>query len=127
MSKPDKTIMQIESQYVNQYNAQVARQERRRQRLMRRLIFFGVVVVVVFGALTIYHINQRSLLAEKQEQFDELSKQMAKLELEETGLREEISLLSDEEYILDIARTNYFLSNEGDLIFQVQELEERSY
>lgn len=127
MTRPDRTIMEMQSEYMDQYNAHVARQQRRRKRLIRRLVFFSIMVVVIFGVLTIYHIDQRNLHAEKQEEFNMLSEQMAELELQERVLREEIDLLSDEAYILDIAKTSYYLSNEGDIIFQLEELEDRSY
>lgn len=127
MTRPKKTIAKIQSEYMNQYNAKVGREQRRKKRLMQRLIMFSMVVVVVFGMLTMYHINQRSLHAEKAEEFEQLQKQMAFLEKQENELQEEIDLLSDKEYILDIARTNYFLSKKGELIFQVQDGEDLSY
>ena len=42
---------------------------------------------------------------------------MTKLEKEEKNLTEEISLLNNDEYVLELARTNYFLSKEDELIF----------
>lgn len=127
MTKPSQTIAKIQSEYMNQYNAKVARNQRRKKRLIQRLIMLSMVVVIVFGMLTMYHINQRSTHAEKIEEFEQLQKQMAFLEKQETELKEEINLLSDKEYILDIARTNYFLSKKGELIFQVQGEEDLSY
>jgi len=112
---------------MNKYNAEVERKRRRKKRLTQRLVFASVVIVVTFGFLLSYHVKQRSLYAEKQERYDELIEQKSILEKEEKNLLEEIDLLKDEEYILDIARTNYFLSKEGELIFQLPEEEERSY
>lgn len=127
MTRPNKTIAQIQSEYMNQYNAKVARDQRRKKRLMQRLIMFSVVVAIVFGTMTMYHVNQRSIHAEKAEEFEQLQKQMTFLDKQEKELQEEIDLLSDKEYILDIARTNYFLSKKGELIFQVQDGEDLSY
>lgn len=127
MTKPNQTITEMQSEYMEKYNTQLARHQRRKKHLRQRLVAFGLVIVVVFGALAVYHLKQRSISAEKTEQYILLSEQMAKLELEEEGLREEIALLSDDAYILDIARTKYFLSKKGDLIFQVEDEEDRSY
>lgn len=127
MTRKNQTVAKIKSDYMKKYNAQMERSRRRKKRLIQRLLFASIVIVVTFGVLSTYHFKQRSLYSEKQEQFDELTDQMTVLEQEEKELVEEINLLNDEEYILDIARTNYFMSKEGELIFQVQEEEERSY
>src|SRR5690625_2306615 len=112
---------------MNKYNAKLERNRRRKKRLIQRLVFASAVIVITFGVLLTYHLKQRSLNADKQEQYEELTEQITILEQEEKELLEEIDLLNDEEYILDIARTNYFLSKKGELIFQVKEEEERSY
>lgn len=127
MTRPNKTVARIKSEYMNKYNAELERKRRRKKKLIQRLVFASVVIVVTLGFLLSYHIKQRSLYAEKQEQYNELIEQKSVLEKEEKNLLEEIDLLNDEEYILDIARTNYFLSKEGELIFQLPEEEERSY
>ncbi|MEI3613971.1 FtsB family cell division protein [Pseudogracilibacillus sp. SO30301A] len=127
MTRPNKTVARIKSEYMNKYNAELERKRRRKKKLIQRLVFASVVIVVTLGFLLSYHIKQRSLYAEKQEHYSELIEQKSVLEKEEKNLLEEIDLLNDEEYILDIARTNYFLSKEGELIFQLPEEEERSY
>lgn len=126
MAEKNKTIARIRSSYMQQYEAQKERQKRRKKRLFRRLSLFSVLVILLFGSLTIYHFNQRSVYSEKKQQYEQLSEQLVDLEKEEKNLEEEINLLNDEEYILDIARTNYFLSKKGELIFQIED-EDRAY
>lgn len=121
-----KNVERLDSNYMQQYDAYIERQKRKKQRLMRRLVLFSIAAAIVFGSLTVYHFNQRALHAEKEEQYEELQNEMAALEQKEKNLKEEISLLNDEEYVLDIARTNYFFSKEGELIFNIPE-EEPSY
>jgi len=127
LTRPNKTIARIKSDYMNKYNAEMERKRRRKKKLIQRLIFASVAIIVAFGSLFAYHLKQRSLYADKKEQYEELIEQMSVLEKQEKELLEEINLLNDEEYILDIARTNYFLSKEGELIFQIQDEEERPY
>jgi len=127
MTKSNKRITKIKSDYMNQYNMEVERNRLRKKRLKQRLIFASAVILVTFIGLLTYHFKQRSIHAEKQTQYEELTEQMTQLEQEEKVLLEEIDLLNDKEYILDIARTNYFLSKEGELIFQVDDENERSY
>ncbi|TFJ92990.1 FtsB family cell division protein [Lentibacillus salicampi] len=121
-----KNVTRLDSNYMQQYDAYIERQKRKKKRLKRRLILFAIVVAIVFGSLATYHLNQRALYEEKEEQYEQLQNEMTALEKNEQNLKEEIKLLNDEEYVLDIARTNYFFSEEGELIFKIPE-EEPSY
>jgi|SRR5690625_3739730 len=112
---------------MNQYQIQLERSRRRKKQLIKRLVIASVIIVVSFGALLTYHLGQRSTYADKVEEYKQLTEEFNELEAEESELLEEIDLLNDDEYILEIARTNYFLSKKGELIFQVEEKEERSY
>ena len=108
---------------MKQYDAQLRREKRRRKRLFRRIMASVLFVTLVLGSLTLYHFKQRSVQAEIKTEYNELEKEMAKLEKEEKNLTEEISLLKNDEYILDLARTNYFLSQEDELIFLTEDVE----
>ncbi|MFC4558565.1 septum formation initiator family protein [Virgibacillus kekensis] len=126
MSRKEKPITKIESSYVQQYDAYIERQKRKKKRLIRRLVLFSAVVVIVIGCLTTYHIQQRMLQEEKAQEYEQLQDKLATLEKEEKELKEEINLLKDEDYVLQIARTNYFFSKEGELIFKLPD-DEHSY
>ncbi|WP_330948801.1 FtsB family cell division protein [Virgibacillus sp. MG-45] len=117
MSSRKKTVAQIDSSYMNQYNAHVERQKRKKQRLVRRLVLFSVIVMLAIGSMTTYHFKQRALKEEKIKQYEQLELELATLKKEESNLKEEIELLNDDEYILEIARTNYFFSKKGEIIF----------
>lgn len=114
-----KTVTRIDSDYMQQYDAYIERKQRRKQRLIRRLVLFSLLVVLAVGSMATYHIKQRTLQAEKQEQYDRLEEQLAILKNEEKNYLEEIDLLNNEEYVLEIARTNYFFSKKGELIFKI--------
>lgn len=119
MAMHKKRVTRLDSHYMQQYDVFMERQKRKKQRLVRRLVLFSVIVLLVVGSLATYHINQRILHAEKSEQYQELKEQLTSLKTEEENYQEEIGLLNNEEYVLEIARTNYFLSKEGELIFKV--------
>jgi cell division protein DivIC len=113
---------------MNQYDAQKERNQRRKKKLMQRLVIISMAFMMVFGVMLTYHFKQRTLQTEMQGEYDNLAAQLEDLEQQEKFLLEEIGLLNDETYILDIARTNYFLSKEGELIFQIENgEEERTY
>lgn len=126
MHGTERTITQINPQYAKHYDAYLERQKRRKKRLVRRLILFGVITLLTFSFLTSYHLNQRALQAEMNEKYAQLEQQLIRLQKEEEDLRTEISLLKNDDYILEIARTNYFFSKDGELIFKIRE-EKPSY
>ncbi|WP_430789367.1 FtsB family cell division protein [Virgibacillus flavescens] len=126
MNAKKKTVTRLSSDYMEKYDAHKGRQKRKKQRLMRRLVLFSIVALIAVGFMITYHVDQRALKAEKEEQYEQLQNKMANLEKKETDLQEEIQLLQNEEYVLEIARTNYFFSKEGELIFKLPD-EEPSY
>ncbi len=126
MSEERDTVTRIDSNYVQQYHAYIERQKRKKQRLIRRLVLFSILTALVVGVMGVYHWNQRTLHAEKTEEYEQLQQELVQLKQEEEKLREEIELLQDEDYVLDIARTNYFFSEEGELIFKLPD-EDPSY
>lgn len=126
MRASKQTVRKIDSAYMKHYNAHMERQQRRRKQLIRRLVLFSFVVLLITGSMVSYHIKQRSLYAQKESEFEQLEEKLSQLNAEEKDLQEEITLLNNDEYILDLARTNYFFSKEGELIFKIIE-EEPSY
>lgn len=115
----DNTVTRLDSMYMQQYDAYIERQERRRKRLLRRLVLFSIIAVLSIGIMSTYHIKQRVVHAEKTEQYEELKGQLTSLKKEEKDFNEEIVLLNNEEYVLELARTNYFFSKKGELIFKI--------
>lgn len=126
VSTKEKTVTKLDSQYMQKYDAYIERQKRKKQRLIRRLVLFSIAVIITVGSMTAYHIQQRVLHAEKAEQYEQLEDKLTALQKKEKNLQEEIRLLNNEEYVLEIARTNYFFSEEGETIFKIPN-EEPSY
>lgn len=114
-----KAVTRLDSSYIQQYDVHIERQKRKKKRLIRRLVSFSFIALLIIGIMTTYHVKQRILYAEKQEQYEQLEDQLSELKSEETDLLEDIELLNNEEYVLEIARTNYFFSKEGELIFKI--------
>ncbi|GIO28143.1 FtsB family cell division protein [Ornithinibacillus bavariensis] len=116
-----KTVTRINSTYHDQYDAYILRQKRKKQRLIRRLVLFTIVIAMITFGMAIYHFQQRSLYTEKKEEYQNLQEELASMKKDEENYKEEIQLLNDDAYILEIARTKYFLSRKGELIFKTPE------
>ncbi len=119
MARGKKMVTRIDSEYMQQYEAYMERRNRRKKQLIRRLVLFSFIVLLAISSMTTYHLKQRAYRAEMEAEYEQLEKQLASLKEEEKNLEEEIALLNDEEYVLEIARTNYFFSKKGELIFKI--------
>lgn len=116
-----QTVTKLESNYMEQYEAHMKRQQRRRKRLIRRLISFAIITAIVVGFMTSYHVNQRMLHTEKVNEYEQMQEELETLTNEQTSLEDEIDRLNDDDYILEIARSNYFYSKKGELLFKLPE------
>lgn len=127
MGNPNKRVTKIQSAYVDRYDQEMERKQDRKKKLLRRLVVVSTAFALFLGVMVFYHFNQRAQFAEKEQESENLMEEVGDLHTEKDSLLEEIDLLNDEDYVLDIARTNYFLSKKGELIFQVDDPDERSY
>lgn len=121
MGSDNRQVARIQSRYMEQYNEYIEQKKRKRKFLYRRLTLFAVVVLFVFGSLGIYHLNQREVYQQKQEEYQQLQARIEQLKNEESDLKEEIQLLNDTDYLLQIARKDYFFSEKGEIIFKIPE------
>ncbi|MFG6150762.1 FtsB family cell division protein [Halobacillus sp. B23F22_1] len=113
------SVTRMDSTYMKNYDAHMERHARKKKRLMRRIMLFSLLVIIVAGSMAFYHFQQRALHAEKVEEYKQLQADMDELQQEEKNLNEEIELLNNEEYVLQIARSNYFFSKDGEIIFKM--------
>lgn len=123
MSKREQRIYSIRSEYMEQYERQQKRNQRRKRSLIQRLVIAGVLMLATVAYMVHYHLEQRSVYSEKLKEYEALQSEMSELKKTEEELKEEIKLLNDEDYILEIARTNYFLTKEGELIFLLDDVD----
>lgn len=121
MARKDDFITKLDPYYIQQYNAYKRRRQKRKKRLFRRLLVFSALVLLIVGSMATYHVKQRILHAEMTDEYERLEERLGNLQAAEKSLREEIALLNSDEYILDLARSNYFFSKEGELIFNIVE------
>lgn len=117
-NKADKReVTSIRNDYVRSIETEEKRKSAHRVRLMRRLAVFGFVVLMatIWIGSTIY--AQTQTISEKVQLREEALLELEKVEKQQNQLEEQILLLNDEEYLAKLARKDYFLSEEGEIIF----------
>ncbi|MFY0761115.1 septum formation initiator family protein [Metabacillus dongyingensis] len=113
----DRKITQLQSQYMQQQERKDQILKRRKRGLIRRLTLFGLIAAVTSVIVLTTLISQSSAINENVHQKKELQTQLTELQKEEKVLEEEIVKLNDDEYIAKIARRDYFLSEDNEIIF----------
>jgi cell division protein DivIC len=119
MNRQQRKVSELNSRYTQQHEFQMEQKSKGRKGLVRRLGALCVFVVFVIAATTVTLYSQNSVLGSKLEKKQELEQELAKLELIERDLTNEIENLNSLEYISEIARRDYFLSKPGEIIFKV--------
>lgn len=89
--------------------------------LIRRLIVFGIVAGAFSFFLISVLIGQANEIASKQSEKAKVEKQLAALKNKEKVLKDDIKKLNDDEYLAKLARKDYFLSSENEIIFSIPE------
>ncbi|PPA68545.1 FtsB family cell division protein [Jeotgalibacillus proteolyticus] len=121
MGTKRKNVTSLENQYIVDQKNSEHRKELHKKRLIRRLSLFIVFAVVVSGLLISSMVTRANVLEEKQAQKVQLDEQLVQLKKDEKKLNNEIEKLNDDEYIAKLARRDYFLSDEGEIIFNIPE------
>ncbi|EUJ34378.1 FtsB family cell division protein [Brochothrix thermosphacta] len=116
-SKPSVTQMN------NEYVQSKAKDEKRHQKFKlifrRRVLFYSVVATLVIGILVFNLVKQQHLLATNKKQSTELQTKYNHLMQQETAYKEQVEQLKDPEYVAKLARSEYYLSKNGEIIFTI--------
>ncbi len=123
----NRSVTKIQSSYVKQHERHGMYVAKRKKLIIRRLMVF-----FLFAAATSYFmisalVSQASSLEEIKEEQKQLKTELKGLQKTERILKEEIVKLNDDEYIAKLARKDYFLSEQGEIIFNIpKEKEEKT-
>jgi cell division protein DivIC len=120
---PKHNVTKLETNYALKKEESQISIARRKKGLYRRLTVFFVFAVAVAYLMISTIISQNSALANKTDEKAQLKKELVALKTDEVLLKEEIVKLNDDEYIAKLARKEYFLSDDNEIIFTLPETE----
>ena len=116
-----RKVAKIESTYVNEQEAAGLAVARKRKLLLRRLSLFFVFAIFASYFMISSILSQASVIDEKKAQKKQLEKEFSELKQQQTVLKENIAKLNDDDYIAKLARKNFFMSNQNEIIFHIPE------
>ncbi|MBF4502286.1 septum formation initiator family protein [Savagea sp. SN6] len=96
-----------------------------KKRLRRRFFFYACIASLTF--ITIFSIYLQQGKAQERYLADkaELSVELEKVQEEQEQLKAELERLDDDEYIEKLARQQYLIGKEGEVIFSLPEKEKK--
>ncbi|WP_298469544.1 septum formation initiator family protein [uncultured Psychrobacillus sp.] len=117
----EKQVASINTDYLRSVQRRESRIKSKKVRLFRRLAVFFIVSIAVTGFLIMTLVNSHQTLAEKKEQQVQVEEELAKVQEDQEMLKIQISKLNDDDYIGKLLRKEFFLSEEGEIIFSLPE------
>lgn len=123
--KPKYTVTSLDNHYMLEQEVSARSAARRRKLLIRRLSVFLVFTIVVCILLISTLVSRESALKAKEAEKVHAEEKLAKLEKRQLMLENEIVKLNDDEYIAKLARSEYFLSDKGEIIFNIPKDKEK--
>lgn len=90
----------------------------------RRTLLFGSMLLLVVGILLIIAFNQKNQNQLIHEELVQAQVVLDERKTEAQDLEQQIRQLNDDDYITRIARSEFFLSEEGEIVFNLSDLEE---
>ncbi|MFJ7409112.1 MULTISPECIES: septum formation initiator family protein [unclassified Lysinibacillus] len=115
----------LDNDYVRNTDKAMNRKVQSRKRKIRRIVFFAIVPVVIIAFLINVLVHQSETLAEKEKKKQEATQHLVKVKDEQDSLNLKIKQLEDDEYIAKLLRKEYFLSEEGEIIFIIPDKEDK--
>lgn len=118
-------VRTLENDYVRTTETHVQYSKKQKVRIRRRILVFGLFAAIIIVGLVSTSFTQNKRLAEKQQQKEKVMAELAEVKEQQDMLNLQIAKLEDDDYIAKLARKEYFLSDEGEIIFTIPENEEK--
>lgn len=113
----------------NAYTKQQAKKHRvniKSSKIVRkRMTVFGGILLAILLFLTMLLLFQMNTNRELKNEQVKQAAELEQLKDKEIALKEKLKQLNSKEYIEKIARSEYFLSNDGEVIFKIPEKDKK--
>lgn len=123
------SVKTLDNDYVRSNTDLAKSQYEKKQKVLRsrRMLVFFVFAAIVIAFLTNTASNQKERLAEKEAKEAEALAELEAVKEQQDMLNLQITKLEDDEYIAKLARKEYFLSEEGEIIFTIPTEDDEGY
>lgn len=115
------SVASIETDYVRSMQKKENWRQTQKKRLRKKLTIYALILMISFGGFTHMYISQKKDLAAKEAQKIEMLAELEQVQEQQKQLKRQLVKLDDDDYIAKLARKEYFLSNQHEIIFSIPE------
>lgn len=115
------TVQKLQNDYVRSSDSKAQRRKKQKVLFRRRMLVFSIFAAIVLFFLIHTIVKQNERLAEKEAEKEDVMVQLDAVKEKQEMLNLQIKKLEDDEYLAKLARKEYFLSDEGEIIFTIPE------
>lgn len=121
MSNQRQNVTHLNNQYVSEFNYQQSLKMRRQKSLKRRMTVLLVVGFVLLLIPTVPLLRDYMRVRDFEAERVQATEHLSDLEDYQGDLEYYIELLNDEEYVAKLARSEYYLSKDEEVVFNLPE------
>ena len=125
--KPQKqNVTKMDNDYIRQNEERKIARSKTKYYVKRRLIILAALSAIVLTVVIMNTNAKKQELIERQKVEEQVVLELEDIKRDQEMLKTQVKKLEDDEYILKLARKEYFLSDEGEIIFTMPSDVERS-
>lgn len=115
----NKKVENIGNTYTSAKNKKKQQQQMRKRVVRKRITLFGGILLLIIIILAIMLVTQKQSNNDDAVERQQKEQKYQKQQDEELALKEQLNNLNDKDYIEKVARDDYYLSNDGEVIFKL--------
>lgn len=124
-NKPTNKVAALDTEYAKKQYAEFQKQHRRLIYRRRRLAILAVVALIFFCFVGFQLFSEHQRLDKLMTIKAETNTNLKKTDNKVASLKRDVALLNDKEYVLKEARSRFYYSKDGELIFALPEQKQK--
>lgn len=116
----------MDNDYIRQNEERKIARSKTKYYVKRRLLILAALSAIVLTVVIMNTNAKKQELIERQKVEEQVVLELEDIKRDQEMLKTQVKKLEDDEYILKLARKEYFLSDEGEIIFTMPSDVERS-
>lgn len=125
-TKKNKKIESLQNDYTQEKTLQARKRSKSKRNMRRRMSLMLIVGCVAIGLLLIRVMNNRARIEKIEQEKVEATAELENIEQLQRNLQNRVTQLQDEGFLAKLARSKYYMSKEGELIFRFAEENEET-
>lgn len=115
----DNKVVRMINNYTKKRDNERKKRKGENRVVMRRMFTFGGAMLLVAGVLLLLAFNQKDQNEVLEDELAQTQAVMDERVQEEKNLQQQIKQLNDDDYVSRIARSEFFLSEEDEIVFNL--------